>query len=273
MIYNRIVGMLRCAAYMGYKNLVLGAFGCGAFYNDARVVSDLFYKAIEEFDFDGATTNDLFSRIDFAVLSTYKQTYNFDEFYRNFGGENFYCKTVCDKEENRKPVFFWHEYEENGCFSNWYKSPFKIGTVTYQNVEQYLMAQKAKLFRDEYVYKKILKESSPAACKKLGKEVRNFDTFVWEKRRYGILYKGVKAKFSQNPELKEKLLNTRDRVIAEASPYDKIYGIGLTAKDAEIISPSRWVGKNLLGQVLMDVRKKLGHKNVFKKFLLGFNKN
>ena len=67
MFYNRIVGMLRCAAVMGYKNLVLGAFGCGAFGNDAKVVSDLFYKALKEF-------------------------------YRNSGGDNFF------REENEAEV-------------------------------------------------------------------------------------------------------------------------------------------------------------------------
>ncbi len=90
MVYNRIYGMLRCAAYMGYKNLVLGAFGCGAFGNDAKLVSDLFYKALKEFNFDGMRESDMFRRIDFAVLSRDPEQYNFKEFYRNFGNGNFY---------------------------------------------------------------------------------------------------------------------------------------------------------------------------------------
>ncbi len=90
MVYDRICGMLRCAAYMGYKNLVLGAFGCGAFGNDAKLVSDLFYKALKEFNFDGMREKDMFRRIDFAVLSRDPEQYNFKEFYRNFGNGNFY---------------------------------------------------------------------------------------------------------------------------------------------------------------------------------------
>lgn len=88
LFYNRICGMLKCAAYWGYQVLVLGAFGCGAFGNDAKVVSDLFYKALKEFDYDGMIVEDFFRRIDFAVLDRTPGQYNFNEFNRNF--EHFY---------------------------------------------------------------------------------------------------------------------------------------------------------------------------------------
>lgn len=88
LFYNRICGMLKCAAYWGYQVLVLGAFGCGAFGNDARLVSDLFYKALKEFNYNGMTAEDFFRRIDFAVLDKTPGQYNFNEFNRNF--EHFY---------------------------------------------------------------------------------------------------------------------------------------------------------------------------------------
>lgn len=88
MVYKRITGMLKTAAYLGYKVLVLGAFGCGAFGNDARVVSDLFYKAIKEFDYDGMSAVDFFRRIDFAVLDHSLDQYNFRQFFRNFSHFN-----------------------------------------------------------------------------------------------------------------------------------------------------------------------------------------
>lgn len=84
MVYRRIVGMLKTAAYLKYENLVLGAFGCGAFGNDAHVISDLFYQAIKEFDYDGMLAKDVFRRIDFAVLCRPNNLYNFNEFARNF---------------------------------------------------------------------------------------------------------------------------------------------------------------------------------------------
>ena len=88
LFYNRICGMLKCAAYWGYQALVLGAFGCGAFGNDAKLVSDLFYKALKEFNYDGMRAKDFFRRIDFAVLDRTPGQYNFNEFNRNF--EHFY---------------------------------------------------------------------------------------------------------------------------------------------------------------------------------------
>lgn len=100
MFFNRIMSMLKCVAYLGYKNLVLGAWGCGAFGNDAHVVSDLFYKALKEIDYNGRSERDLFRRIDFAVLDRTPGQYNYKEFYRNFSFDNFF------REENQK------EYDE-----------------------------------------------------------------------------------------------------------------------------------------------------------------
>ena len=90
MVFNRIMGMLKCAAYFGYENLVLGAWGCGAFRNGAHVFSDLFYKALTELDANGLGEKDLFCRIDFAVLDRTPEKYNYSEFWRNFGNGNFY---------------------------------------------------------------------------------------------------------------------------------------------------------------------------------------
>lgn len=88
LVYNRIVKMLKCSAYFGYKYLVLGAWGCGAFGNDARVISDLFFKALNELEYCHMTTKDLFRRVDFAVLDRTYNQYNYKEFKRNFGESN-----------------------------------------------------------------------------------------------------------------------------------------------------------------------------------------
>lgn len=90
MVYNRIMGMLKCVAYLGYRHLVLGAWGCGVFGNDAHVISDLFYKALKEMNYNKLREKDLFRRIDFAVLDRTQDQYNFKEFYRNFAFDNFY---------------------------------------------------------------------------------------------------------------------------------------------------------------------------------------
>ena len=96
LFYNRIVGVLKCAAYFGYEHLVLGAWGCGAFGNDAAIVSDLFYRAMKDLRWKNLRDKDLFRRIVFAVRSGDPPSYNYREFYRNFGGDNYY------REENRE---------------------------------------------------------------------------------------------------------------------------------------------------------------------------
>ena len=154
-------------------------------------------------------------------------------------------------------VFFWHEYEEYGEFSQWYKSDFTIEGVTYSTCEQYMMAQKALLFHDKEIYNKIMQSTSPKECKKLGREIKNFDDKIWKDKNEQIIYEGNYAKFSQNNDLKEKLISTGNKTLAEASPFDKIYGIGMDANNPDITNPSTWNGKNILGNVLMRIRDKL----------------
>ena len=110
MMYGRITGMLKTAASLGYRYLVLGAFGCGAFHNDARVVSDLFYKALKEYECDGVRVSDLFRRVDFAVMDHSPEQYNFREFSRNFA--DFYREE--GRAANPSKIFFWKDNEENG---------------------------------------------------------------------------------------------------------------------------------------------------------------
>lgn len=156
----------------------------------------------------------------------------------------------------RKPtVFFWKDTEENGCFSNWYRRPFVIDGVQYPHVEQYMMSQKARLFQDDVRYAAILRTENPNDCKKLGKQVTPFDPKAWDAVKYEIVKAGNRAKFEQNPDLKAKLLATGTAILAEASPRDKIWGIGKTARTAAEVDPSEWPGKNLLGKILMELRE------------------
>ena len=156
---------------------------------------------------------------------------------------------------NQSPVFFWKENEENGCFSNWYRRTFVVDDFEYLHVEQYMMAQKAKLFHDSARYTAILKASDPGDCKSLGKQVSPFDGNVWDAAKYEIVKAGNRAKFEQNPDLKAKLMETGNAVLAEASPKDRIWGIGMEAASAAEMDPSQWPGQNLLGRILMELRE------------------
>jgi len=128
--------------------------------------------------------------------------------------------------------------------------------TAYTSAEQYMMRQKALLFGDEETAEKIMSAKSPNMCKSLGKKVKNFSNEKWIDHRISIVTQGNYLKFSQDLELKKTLMATGDRVIAEASPYDKIWGIGLEQNgDADIIEDvTSWQGLNLLGICLMNVR-------------------
>ncbi len=84
MFYKRICGLLLVAASQNYRNLILGAFGCGVYGNDAAVVSDLFSRAIRDFKYFGKSSEQLFDSVDFAVLCSADKDYNYKEFCRNF---------------------------------------------------------------------------------------------------------------------------------------------------------------------------------------------
>ena len=128
---------------------------------------------------------------------------------------------------------------------------------SYLYTEQYMMASKAQLFGDEDIRKEILACSDPKQIKAMGQKVQGFDQKVWDKFKYTIVLNGNWCKFSQNRQLREFLLSTRDSVLVEASPYDNIWGIRLAASSPEAQAPMKWRGQNLLGFALMEVRDEL----------------
>lgn len=157
-------------------------------------------------------------------------------------------------------LFFWgHQPSKDGkigmsCLSQWWTVEFQVDNLKFYSAEQYMMAEKAKLFNDMDIFKKILMSTSPKEVKQLGRQVKNFNEDVWKKERYKIVKKGNMAKFSQNVELKNYLLSTENKVLVEASPYDRIWGIGLDKKDQRVQNPLLWQGENLLGFALIEVR-------------------
>jgi ribA/ribD-fused uncharacterized protein len=162
-----------------------------------------------------------------------------------------------------KYLFFWgHHPAKDGqigksCFSQWWATSFELNGVVYPTAEHYMMAEKARLFGDTTIYEKILIASHPNAAKKLGREVKGFDEAVWTQHCFAIVVQGNEAKFGQNPELKQFLLNTGERILVEASPIDRIWGIGLAESDPGVANPKQWRGQNLLGFALMQVRTRL----------------
>jgi ribA/ribD-fused uncharacterized protein len=157
-------------------------------------------------------------------------------------------------------LFFWgHRPEKNGtigkgCLSQWWESTFTHEGTTYASAEHWMMACKARLFNDPEMHTKILKAPTPADAKKLGRKVRNFDGAQWNQHKYAFVLQGNILKFSQDDRLKAYLLSTGNKVLVEASPYDTIWGIGLSANAPGIQDPDNWKGENLLGFALMETR-------------------
>lgn len=151
-------------------------------------------------------------------------------------------------------VLFW---QPPSPFSQWTYSSFVVDDVPYTHAEQFMMAEKARLFGDVATREEILRAASPRAQKALGRQVRGFSNGPWLAARSAIVVRGNLAKFSQDPALREALLETGDRTLAEASPLDTIWGIGLQADDPRALDPAQWRGQNLLGEALMEVRHRL----------------
>ncbi|GAB2816578.1 NADAR domain-containing protein [Actinoallomurus bryophytorum] len=161
-----------------------------------------------------------------------------------------------------KYLFFWgHQPSASvgkGCLSQWYEGyPFTVDGVTYRTAEHWMMAQKARLFGDEETFARIVEAGHPRQAKELGREISAFDEATWVARRLEIVAAGNAAKFGRYPVLKAYLLGTGSRILVEASPLDRIWGIGMAADDDHATQPHLWKGLNLLGFALMEARTRL----------------
>jgi ribA/ribD-fused uncharacterized protein len=162
-----------------------------------------------------------------------------------------------------KYLFFWgHQPNADGsigkgCFSQWFEAGFEVDGQHYLTAEHFMMAEKARLFGDEATRVRILACRTPAEAKKLGRTVEAFNDAIWESARSDIVVRANLAKFSQNLAMRDYLLATGNRVLVEASPVDRIWGIGLAANDMAALHPGTWQGLNLLGFALMEVRSRL----------------
>ncbi|MGY4924492.1 NADAR family protein [Streptomyces sp. 900105755] len=160
-------------------------------------------------------------------------------------------------------LHFWgHRPRPDGqvsasCLGQWWPSPFVVDGVEYATAEHWMMAAKARLFGDAEAERAVLAAAHPAEAKKAGRLVRGFDEAAWERERLGIVTEGSVHKFAAAPELRDFLLATGDRVLVEASPMDRVWGIGLAASDAAADDPGRWRGLNLLGFALIAARDQL----------------
>lgn len=154
-------------------------------------------------------------------------------------------------------TFFW-----SGPFSNWTKAPFVLDGQEYNCVEQYMMQKKALMFGDTEIATEIMNTSNPREQKAWGRKVRNFKMDMWAAVARDVVFRGCLAKFTQNKDMHTEIMNTTGTLIVEASPLDKVWGIGLDEKTAAVTPIDQWKGTNWLGQCLTEVRETLQHHQV-----------
>lgn len=149
-----------------------------------------------------------------------------------------------------KYFFFWKHR-----LSQWHIVDFKCESYTYNCCEQYMMQRKALLMGDFESAELIMKEKNPSNHQKLGRQIKNFNQELWDMNKYCIVLGGNLARFMQSPPCRELLLATGDKILVEASPYDKVWGVALSADNPDILDETKWRGENLLGKVLTQVRE------------------
>ncbi|KAH7380798.1 hypothetical protein BKA66DRAFT_419836 [Pyrenochaeta sp. MPI-SDFR-AT-0127] len=163
-----------------------------------------------------------------------------------------------EQKEDSKPVYFWRPNDGNGYLGQWYWSEFTVDGETYATAEMWMMVQKARLFNDEAIAKKMLATTDPKTHKGLGRKVKNFDGKRWDDEKLRIVEEGNYHKFTISEDaanLRTMLMATGDRELVEASPLDKIWGVGFGENNAGA-NRHRW-GQNLLGIAVMNVRARL----------------
>ena len=140
--------------------------------------------------------------------------------------------------------------------SNFYPlATFKIDGEEYLNVEQWVQANKAEWFGDEDQRERIMTTKSPREAKALGRKIdESGNDNLWVKEIRKITKQGIREKVNQNDEVKKLLCSTGKATIAEASEFNKFWSTGVDIDDKKVLNPKKWIGKNTMGKVLMEIR-------------------
>ncbi len=156
---------------------------------------------------------------------------------------------------------YYFFYGEDSPFSQWYKCSIVIDDISYTCTEQYMMFCKAILFKDDRTAELILKSGyQPSLHKELGRKIEGFDQNIWDANKRAIVFTGNYYKFIHSDNLSKLLLGTSPKILVEASPIDKIWGIGLSIDDERRFYKEKWEGENLLGYILTEVREEIRKK-------------
>lgn len=170
---------------------------------------------------------------------------------------------MVDQGGHPEVILFWghvnkkHLRDGEFMLSQWYPAPFSVNEVVYKSAGHWMMARKALLFNDRETFRKILEADRPDEVRSLSRAIADFDDAHWNECKYDIVREGNFHKFNQNRKLRDYLLSTGNAVLAEANPFDKVWGIGISQEAKNVKDPYAWEGINLLGFALMEIREYL----------------
>ena len=159
-----------------------------------------------------------------------------------------------DGIERPSQIGFWKEDEHLGCCSNWHPTGFDYRGIRFPTGEHWMMWQKARLMGDREKASQILAAPTPRRAKELGGKVAPYDGALWDAVREQMVYYGVREKFLANDLNRNLLLSTGSALLAEASPHDRVWGVGMAADDPRFSNPAKWDGENQLGRACMRAR-------------------
>lgn len=159
---------------------------------------------------------------------------------------------ACEKRDDSTIAFLG----PHSVFSNFHTAAFTEGGVSYTSTEQMIQAEKAAMFGDKLSLERIMKTKNPFKVKEIGSRVRGFDRNTWLSACKEIALRAVKAKFSQNPNLRKLLVSTGSLLIVESSP-DRLWGTGVHLKDTNALVRGKWNGNGLMSEIVLEVRKSL----------------
>ena len=242
---------LQLAMGKGIRSIAFPSISTGIYGYPTDQAAEIAVKTVIQFVTDNP---DAFDEVDWVFLTNDSRSYYIDAL-----AQWFYINEPENKQEhNIQLIGFYHENEAYGCFSNWYPAEFDYAGIHYVNSEQFMMYQKVAMFRRFDLGEQILNTTDPYKCKKIaGQHFPEFDPDIWEKTCRTVVKRGVRAKFQQNQKILSELLNTGNAILAECSPKDDKWGIGIDITDPARLEIEKWRGKNYLGVILMEVRDEL----------------
>ena len=153
-------------------------------------------------------------------------------------------------------LFFGNKDPQYGLLSNFAQCPFISTAGPVYTSEQLFMMFKAQHFGDKEAFEELKTVTEPKTAKAIGRRVKRFSDAEWDRVRYQYMCKALMEKFSCNSAARAVLMSTNNALLAEASPFDTIWGIGY-GKSNPLASTGPWRGQNLLGKALMVVREQL----------------